>query len=291
MESHAIILVFFSAVCHAGWNYLIQNFKRPLVGMWLMTGIGLLVYLPVFLYTSRSLVLTAPLAVLVIVSGLAKSGYYIGLAVTYKHSDLSLGYPLSRTGIVLVPLWAYLFLGEKISPLASAAIIVILLGIYILNMGPIRLSNLALSRESIGPGLWAALATALLISVYSVIDKAAMDTPEMTAINFLFLMFIPAWLGLTPCVLLTNRWADIKQEIRGNTWRLPVMGLLDFTGYAAVLAAMELSKVSHILAFRQIGIVLGAIMGATLLKEKYGSSRVLGAAVIFLGAFLVSISK
>ncbi len=62
MESYSIILVFFSAVCRAGWNYLIQNFKRPLVGMWLMTGIGLLVYLPVFLYTSRSLVLTAPLA-------------------------------------------------------------------------------------------------------------------------------------------------------------------------------------------------------------------------------------
>ena len=48
MEPYAIILVLFSAVCHAGWNYLIQNFKRPLVGMWLMTGLGVLLYLPVF---------------------------------------------------------------------------------------------------------------------------------------------------------------------------------------------------------------------------------------------------
>ncbi len=291
MDPRAVALIVFSAVCHAGWNYLVQNFKRPLVGMWLMTGLGILFYLPVFCYTSRSLVLTAPLAALVLASGLTKSGYYITLAATYKHSDLSLGYPLSRTGIVLVPFGAYLFLGETISPLAGMAIAVIMVGIYVLNIGPLKLSNCVLSRECVGPGLWAALATALLIAIFSVIDKAAMDAPEMTAINFLFLMFVPTWLGLTPYVLRTNRWADIKQEARANWRRLPVMGLCDFTGYAAVLAAMELSKVSHILAFRQISIVLGAIMGATLLKEKHGPSRVLGAAIIFVGAFLISISK
>ena len=146
MEPYAIILMLFSAVCHSGWNYLIQNFKRPLVGMWLMTGLGVFPYLPVFVYTSRSLVLTAALAALVLASGLTKSGYYVTLAATYKHSDLSLGYPLSRTGIVLAPFGVYLFLDEKISPLAGIAIAVIMVGIYVLNMGPLKLSSWALSR-------------------------------------------------------------------------------------------------------------------------------------------------
>ena len=299
MEPLAIILVLFSAVCHAGWNYLAQAFRRPLVGMWLMTGIGLLIYLPVFVFTSRSLVLSTSLVVLIIASGLVKSGYYVTLAATYEHSDLSLGYPLSRTGIVLIPVWAYLFLGEMISPLAGVAIFVILAGVYVLNMGPLRLSKLLSVSQRIGPGLGAALATALLISVFSVIDKRAMVAPELGAggfsyggaVNFLYLMFVSTWLGVTPYVLATNHWAEIKQEMPGNLGRLVVMGLCDFTGYGAVLAAMELSKVSHILALRQVSIVLGAIMGAALLKEKYGPSRVLGATIIFIGAVLISISK
>jgi drug/metabolite transporter (DMT)-like permease len=118
-----------------------------------------------------------------------------------------------------------------------------------------------------------------------------MDSPEMSAINFLYLQFVPAWLGCTPYVLATNRWADIEQVLRENLGRLLVMGLCDFTGYGAVLAAMAFSKVSYVIAFRQTAIVIGAIMGATLLKEKHGPSRVLGAAIIFLGAFLVSVSK
>ena len=118
-----------------------------------------------------------------------------------------------------------------------------------------------------------------------------MGTPQLGPINFLFLMFIPTWLGITPYVLATNRWAEIKQEISGKMGKLTLMALFDFTGYGAVLAAMELSKVSHILALRQTSVVLGAIMGATLLREKHGVSRVVGAVIISLGALLVSISK
>ena len=61
MEPLAIVLVLFSAACHAGWNYLVQVFKRPLVGMWLMTATGIILYLPVFVFTSRSLVITMSL--------------------------------------------------------------------------------------------------------------------------------------------------------------------------------------------------------------------------------------
>ncbi len=291
MTPLAIILVLFSAVCHAGWNYFSHGFRRPLVAMWFMTGIGLLLYLPIFIFTSRSLVLTPTLAVLILFSGLTKSGYYISLATTYRYADLSVGYPLSRTGIVLIPIWAYLFLGERISVLAGVAIIVILAGIYLVNARSADPSAHSSDRRRRRLGLWAALATALLISVYSVIDKRAMVAPQLGPINFLFAMFLPTWLGMTPYVLATNRWVEIKQEISGKVGKLTLMALFDFTGYGAVLAAMELSKVSYILALRQTSVILGAIMGATLLREKHGVSRVAGAAVIFVGAVLVSVSK
>ena len=287
----AIALVLFSAVCHAGWNYFSHGFRRPLIALWLMTATGLLLCTPLFLATSRSLALTPALIALIIVSGLAKSGYFITLAWTYRYVDLSVGYPLSRTGIVLVPIWAYLFLGETISALAGVAIIVILAGIYVLNLPLRRPTDDLMAHQNTRRGIAAALATALLISVYSVIDKRAMDTPQLDPISFLFLMFISTWLGMTPYVLATNRWTEIKQEIGGKMGKLVLMALFGFTGYGAVLAAMELSKVSYIVGLRQTSLVLGAIMGATLLGEKHGVSRVAGAVIILLGALLVSISK
>ena len=66
MDVRAVALIFFSAVCHAGWNYLSQYFRRPLVSMWLMVALGLLLCLPFFLLTSHSLTLTWPLVGLVL---------------------------------------------------------------------------------------------------------------------------------------------------------------------------------------------------------------------------------
>jgi drug/metabolite transporter (DMT)-like permease len=60
-------------------------------------------------------------------------------------------------------------------------------------------------------------------------------------------------------------------------------------GYLLVLVAMTLVPVGYLLAFRQISVVIGALLGVVLLGENYGAPRLLGSATIFIGVFIIAI--
>ncbi len=287
----AVILVLFSALCHAGWNFFIKSSRYPSVAYWWMMATSLAVYLPAFLYMVSGATISLLLIGLILASGLTKAAYYATLGGTYRHTDLSLGYPIARSGTLLIPIWAYLFLNEKIALSAAVGIVFILLGVYLLNVKSATLAALLPSRSQLSKGLYLALTTAVLMSIYSVIDKAGAVAPGLGPFNFLYVMFFASFVFLTPYVLWKAGVKAIREEVRGRVGILTLMGLLDLTGYLAVLFAMQLAQVSYVVALRQISVVLGALLGTVFLKEKYGTGRVLASVVIFAGGWLVSISK
>ena len=293
MPPTVVILVLFSAVCHAAWNFFIKRRPYPAVAYWWMMATGLVVYLPAFLYIYRAsgASISWLLIGLILASGLTKALYYVALGGTYRHSDLSLGYPIARSGTLLIPIWAHLFLGETIALSAGLGIGLILVGVYLLNVRSASLASLLPSRSQLNRGLYLALITAVLMSIYSVIDKAGAVAPGLGVFNFLYIMFFVSFLFLTPYVLWKRGVPAIKDEVRGRVGVLTLMGLLDLTGYLALLFAMRMTQVSYVLALKQVAIVLGALMGTTFLREQYGTGRILASVVIFAGSWLVSISK
>lgn len=291
MPPLAVILVLFSGLCHAGWNFFIKRSRYPSVAYWWMMATSLTVYLPAFIYMVSGSTISLLLIGLILASGLTKAAYYVTLGGAYRHGDLSLGYPIARSGTLLIPVWAYLFLDEKIARPAAGGIVLILLGVYLLNVKSATLAAFLPSRSQLSKGLYLALITAVLMSIYSVIDKAAVVRPGLGPFNFLYVMFFVSFLFLTPYVFWKAGVKVIREEVRGRLGILTLMGLLDLTGYLAVLFAMQLAQVSYVVGLRQVSIVLGAVMGIVFLKEKYGTGRILAAAVIFLGGWLVSISK
>ena len=136
MSSIAVVLVLFSAACHAGWNFFIKRSRYPSVAYWWMMATSLAVYLPGFIYTCTApgVSISTVLIGLILASGLTKGLYYAALGGTYRHSDLSLGYPVARSGTLLIPIWAYFFLDETIALSAGVGILIILLGVYLLNL-------------------------------------------------------------------------------------------------------------------------------------------------------------
>ena len=291
MQLIAIILVVSSAVCHAVWNFFIKRSRRPAVAYWWMLATALVIYLPIFIYTASDVILSRLLIVLIISSGLGKAAYYLTLGATYQHCDLSLGYPISRAGVLLIPVWAYLFLDERIAISAGVGIVLILLGIYSINHNSGQQAGWLPSRDQLHKGIYFALITGLLMSVYSVIDKAAVNAPGLRPFNFLYVMFVVSFVFLTPYIWITAGSAAMKAEVRGRLGILALMGLLDLTGYLAVLFAMQLAPVSYVVALRQVSIVIGTGMGTMFLKEKYGGRRALASLIIFAGSWLISISK
>ena len=67
-------------------------------------------------------------------------------------------------------------------------------------------------------------------------------------------------------------------------------GVVIVVTYSLVLAAMEfVTNVSYVVAFRQVSIPIGVLLGVTLLREKVRAPRWLGVAVMLTGLILVAL--
>ena len=59
----------------------------------------------------------------------------------------------------------------------------------------------------------------------------------------------------------------------------------------AVLAAMAQAPVSYVVAAREVSVVVAAILGALVLRERHPAGRIAGAAVIFAGLVLIALAR
>ena len=95
---------------------------------------------------------------------------------------------------------------------------------------------------------------------------------------------------LSPYVLFRKGVAAVTAEWRANALPITVAGLLTFAAYGLVLTAFSLSRVSYVAPAREVGIVIGVMMGVFLLKEPFGRGRLLGSGFIVGGLVLIALS-
>jgi uncharacterized membrane protein len=62
-------------------------------------------------------------------------------------------------------------------------------------------------------------------------------------------------------------------------------------GYAFILVAFTIERVSYIVGLRQTSIVFAVLMGSHFLKEKHPRIRLTGAMIILAGGFLISVAE
>jgi uncharacterized membrane protein len=62
------------------------------------------------------------------------------------------------------------------------------------------------------------------------------------------------------------------------------------SAYAAALAALALTSASYVVAGRGFSVVIGAVVGTLLLKESFGSNRIIGAVIMVTGLVLIAFS-
>jgi drug/metabolite transporter (DMT)-like permease len=216
-------------------------------------------------------------------SALFEAGYFAAIALAYRGADLSLVYPLARgTAPVLLLAWSRLFLGERLTPGGVAGILAITLGLYVVNLPrPGRwLEPLRAVRQA-GPR-WALLA-GLCTSAYTAIDKIGIGFVPPPLYTYLAL-----WISLILLTPWTLRWigrAGLRAELGHSRWKAVLAGFTTLGAYLLVLQAMSLSlPAAYAGALREVSVVFGAAYGVFVLKEPGGPMRILGAALVALGA-------
>jgi drug/metabolite transporter (DMT)-like permease len=280
MPLGAIGLLLVSAALHTTWNLLLKSGHEKYMATWWAMLIGSLLFLPVLFFTGLPTHVTW---LLMFISAFVEAAYFVILAYAYEDSEFSLVYPLARGAApALIALWSVLFLHEHLTAGGTFGLVTIVVGLMVVGgSGAFRLGGKPNWR-----GIVPALVLALCISIYTVIDGAAVKLT--TPFAYAALIYFVSAAYMTPYIVRKHGWIRLGAEFRQNGWRLAAIGALIVTAYLMALWAYRISTVSYSGAIREVGVVMGALAGWRLLGEKLGGWRVVGAVVIFGGILIIA---
>lgn len=288
MTLFALLLVLGAALAHATWNLLLKRSGRPLIYTWNITVAGTIVTLPV------ALVVLADSSISLIGWGfflgtsIIHAFYFILLALAYEHGDMSIVYPLARgMGVALTPIGAVLILGEHITLPQGLGIAGIVLGLLILQIPP------DLSRQTLAAhfrpaaGLIFAIVTGLTIATYTLWDKVGVShVPPLLYITGAFLG--PA---ISMSWLLRRRVGTLVAVWRSDPVTMAAGAVLSPLAYSLALVALSIAQASQVGPLREVGVVIGTVLGIAILREPSPVPRIGGAIVIALGAIVLAYSS
>lgn len=298
MTSAAILIVLVSALAHAGWNLFGKKVSPSGAFFWHSTLWGALLTLPVLVfYYPLLLNLDHRIWWLVIITGFFQATYLSSLAAAYRHGELSVVYPLARSSPLIILLIGTLFLGtaEAITASAVFGIVLIVAGCIILPMQRFQEFSLANYRNL--ATLFALLAAASTAG-YSLVDDSATEQMRErldgiatdAEVAFVFVI-LQAWTSLFWLSLGLSLQPGERKLLRGlfGNWRSTMAaGILILGTYALVVWAMAYAEdVSYVVAFRQISIPIGVVLGWYFLGESLRAPKILGVLTILVGLFLV----
>ena len=186
----SIVLLLFAAVLHALSNALIKLARDKLAFTWWMLTAWAVIGFPLIFFVGQP----PPIGWLIIfVSGLIEAVYFITLTRAYALGDLSQVYPIARGSAPLfVLLWAMLFLGERPTPIGVGGIVIVVIGLYLVNLPALSEWKRPLLGFKSAAARWALL-TGLLISIYSAIDKVGVRYVD--PLPYLYLFLVVTWIA------------------------------------------------------------------------------------------------
>jgi drug/metabolite transporter (DMT)-like permease len=282
MSVIALVLLFSAAILHTGWNLILKQSKDKYIASWWMVVTGGILAWFTLLFTGFPIREMWKFAVFSIA---AEAMYFITLSYAYHDNEFSIIYPIARGAApAFLALWSFIFLHEQLTTGGLVGLGFIIGGLLILGISTLARSHMTHIHFR---GVGVAIFIALLISVYSVIDGAAVKHGYATA--YVMTMFALVPIPITPFIIRQYGWNYLWQELKEQKFRLPLMGVLGVSAYLLAVLAYSIAPLSYSGAVREVSVVFGALAGWIFLKEKMGGMRVLGAIVIFSGILVIAI--
>jgi drug/metabolite transporter (DMT)-like permease len=273
-----IAAVLVAALLHAAWNSIAHGIGDRLIGF-AMIGI-------VDLVGGGALAAVAgpPSAdawPYIVASAAVHVGYSLLLLASYQLGEFSQVYPLARgTAPLIVALASVVLLDRPLPAQDLAGVLAVsagLIGLVLVGGRPGR-------REL--PAVAAAVATGLLIALYTVIDGIGVaEGPLLAYIGWMFLLQGP----VLPVLAVLRRRRRLPALLRRHALPGLAGGAISLAAYSIVLWAQTSGALAPIAALRESSIVFGALIGAVFLGEPLGHRRAAAAAVVLAGVLALSL--
>ena len=291
MSPLPIALVILSALAHATWNFITKRAHASQAFMALATLAEVIVFLPVFVIIGiPSPLPPADLWWMFAIASTYNPLFFFFIGRAYQRGNLSLVYPVARAGSLLfLPIIAGVFLGEQIGPIGGIALLLIIAGIVILQLKALtRKAMQDLIVGAVEPATGYALAAALIVSIYLVWDKYALQF--LPLFYYYYVYTAVSGVVYVGVVAATQGAQVLIDEVRRNPRDISLVGLLTMGGYLMLLTALRTDNASYVVALRQLSIGIGALMGKFWLGEDFGGHKWLGLAILLGGCVLISMA-
>lgn len=294
MALTSIALILLSAFCHALWNFYSKSSGDTRI---LFFWCGFYTIVIAFIaFGIKQPVIPSPVWVYIISSALVHLLYKLFLTHAYTVGEISFVYPITRAAPAFLPLFAFLFLKERISAQGLIGILCVMASILLYQQREKHIQFKAFFRFLRDPDALWAYATLASVIGYSLIDKQGMsefhrystDIPLWRAVTY-YLMensISQVLYGLT-CLIRFPRQQIVR--IGRTEWKraLAIVGL-SLLSYSLILYVLMTEKVSYVTAVRQCSVIFVVLLGGYALKETYTKRRFIAAVVMVLGIFLIA---
>lgn len=278
MTPAVIAIVLASALMHAAWNAVLRFRGDRMALMTMLATMSALIALPGLFFVDFPRAEAWPWLMLSVGLHL---GYNVFLANAYAHGELGKIYPLARGTAPMLTLGAsLLLLGEDISPVAAAGVLVLGMGILTLALdgGP---QALMASRR----GLAFTLVTSLFITGYTLSDgvgaRAAQDPHA-----YVLWLFVLDGIPLLAWALL--RQGRTTGRMIAQNWKPGIVaGTLSLGAYWIAIWAFTVAPIALVAALRETSVIFAVIIGVLFLKEKVKAVRILAVAIVMAGLVLM----
>ncbi|MBU9346056.1 DMT family transporter [Burkholderia multivorans] len=285
MQSGTIAIVLAAAVAHAVWN-LASKYKREdtLVFVWAYSCASTLLCVPIGIVqiVKGQQTIDWQLAAGAAVSAALHIVYSLALQAGYDRAELGVVYPVARgTGPLLTILFAMLFMGERLTPVAMLGACLVVAGIFVVAGHPATHGRAPLKGM-----LWG-VATGAAIAGYTLWDGYSVTTLHLAPVSYYAGTLLLQSLIMTPSVL--RRGHRIRAAIRVDAVPILIVAVFSPLAYVLVLTAMLSAPLALVAPLRESSIIIGSLLAYWLFREDHLARRIAGAVVVLAGIAAISL--
>ncbi|PRE11358.1 DMT family transporter [Burkholderia multivorans] len=285
MQSGTIAIVLAAAVAHAVWN-LASKYKREdtLVFVWAYSCVSTLLCVPIGIVqiVKGQQTIDWQLAAGAAVSAALHIVYSLTLQAGYDRAELGVVYPVARgTGPLLTILFAMLFMGERLTPVAMLGACLVVAGIFVVTGHPFTHGRAPLKGM-----LWG-VATGAAIAGYTLWDGYSVTTLHLAPVSYYAGTLLLQSLIMTPSAL--RRGHRILAAFRVDAVPILVVAVFSPLAYVLVLTAMLSAPLALVAPLRESSIIIGSLLAYWLFGEDHLARRIAGAVVVLAGIAAISL--
>lgn len=280
MTIDVMLAVLLGALLHAVWNAMIRgSANRTLDTVLVVAGAGTL------------MVLMLPFAPLpapaswpyVIASGAIHVVYFLLVAMSYRHGEMSFVYPIMRGSAPAVSAIAAALLLAEILPSAGWQ------GVALICGGVMLLAADSWRNGSFhGRAALFAFGTAGVIVIYTLVDGIGVRLSGHAA-SYTGWVFLLTAIPLLAIFLLRDRAATTRYL--QQHWRRGLFGgACTLASYALALWAMTRAPIALVAALRETAVIFGVLIAALVLRERITRIRYLSILIVSAGAVAIKLA-